>query len=77
MLPDPGGVDGARRVFVRVVGDRLELAREFAPDADGDRTSDESVRRTVVVDDRIHGVSDRSVWTFDAELRGPEVRTEL
>jgi hypothetical protein len=77
VLPDPGGVDGARRVFVRVVGDRLELAREFAPDADGDRTSDESVRRTVVVDDRIHGVSDRSVWTFDAELRGPEVRTEL
>ena len=76
-VPDPGGPDGVRRVFVRVNGDRLELARELAPDADGDRMTDEAVRRTVVVDDRIHGVSERAVWTLDAELRGPEVRTAL
>jgi hypothetical protein len=75
--PDPGGPDGLRRVFVRVAGDRLELAREFAPDANGDRMTDESMMRTVVVDDRIHGVTERAVWTVDAELRGPEVRTEL
>jgi hypothetical protein len=64
-------------VFVRVADERLELAREFAPDANGDRTSDESMTRTVVVDDRIHGVTDSAVWTFDAELRDPEVRTPL
>jgi hypothetical protein len=75
--PDPGGPDGSRRVFVRVADDRLELAREFAPDANGDRVSDESMTRTVVVDDRIHGVTDSAVWTFDAELRDPEVRTPL
>jgi hypothetical protein len=49
----------------------------LAPDANGDRTSDESMTRTVVVDDRIHGVTDSAVWTFDAELRDPEVRTPL
>ena len=75
--PDPGGADGTRRVFVRVVGNRLELAREFAPDADGDRTTDEQMLRTVVVDDRIHGVTGSAVWTFDAELRDPGVRTPL
>jgi hypothetical protein len=75
--PDPGGPDGPRHVFVRVADERLELAREFAPDANGDRTSDESMTRTVVVDDRIHGVTDSAVWTFDAELRDPEVRTPL
>lgn len=75
--PDPGGPDGPRRVFVRVVGDRLELAREFAPDANGDRRTDETMTRTVVVDDRIHGVTGSAVWTFDAELRSPEVRTGL